>query len=124
MDPSNGTRSYGSAASLADAHDLRSAIAAALSATPVDEQLLRRGVWTYVDAERHAGMSSGRVIMAISEMVESAEIFPMSVRQTVLRHVILWCVEAYFGHLGGDMVGRNGKAFSALPTPLPIGRSL
>jgi hypothetical protein len=120
MDANNGTPAVRSAASLADAHDLRSGIAAALIATPVDEVRLRRGVWTYVSAERHAGTSPGHVIMALTELVEASEIFPPTVRQAVMRHVILWCVEAYFGHLGGDVVGRSGIAFSDTPTPLPI----
>lgn len=122
MDPSNGSPAVRRDTTHAYAQDLRAGIAAALSVTPVDEQLLRRGVWRYVGAERHAGTSPGHVIMALSEVVESSAIFPMSVRQTLLRHVILWCVEAYFGHLGGDVVGRNGKALSDSPTPLPIHR--
>jgi len=34
-----------------------------------------------------------------------------------LRRVILWCVEAYFGHLGGDVLGREADAFADLPRP-------
>jgi hypothetical protein len=112
MHPTSGTPALRSAASLADAHDLRSGIAAALTATPVDEVLLRRGVWTYVGAERHAGTSPGHVIVALTQLVEASEIFPLPVRQAIMRQVILWCVEAYFGHLGGDVVGRSGTAFS------------
>ena len=119
MDPNNGTP-FRSTAPLADADDLRYGIVAALTKAPVDEALLRRGVWTYVSAERHAGTSPGRVIMALTELVEASEVFPPTVRQALMRHVILWCVEAYFGHLGGDVVGRNGTAFSDSPTPLPI----
>ena len=33
-------------AQLEDTHDLESVIAAALAARPVDESMLRRGVWT------------------------------------------------------------------------------
>ena len=109
-----------SSASLDDENDLRSSIEAALKVTPVDELLLRRSVWTYVGAERHGGTAPGHVIMTLSELVEASAIFPMSVRQTLLRHVILWCVEAYFGHLGGDVVGRIGTAFSDSRTPMPI----
>ena len=111
---------FRSDASLADEDDLRSSVEAALKVTPVDESLLRRSVWTYVGAERHAGTAPGHVIMTLSELVEASAIFPMSVRQTVLRHVILWCVEAYFGHLGGDVVGRMGTAFSDSRTPMPV----
>ncbi|HEU4996939.1 MAG TPA: hypothetical protein VFT29_19110 [Gemmatimonadaceae bacterium] len=120
MDQDNGTPAVRSTASLVDADDLRCEIAAAFTATPIDEVRLRRGVWTYVGAERHAGTSPGHVIMALTELVEASEIFPPTVRQAFMRHVILWCVEAYFGHLGGDVVGRSGTAFSDSPTPLPI----
>lgn len=120
MDSRNGIADVRSAASLADAQDLRSGIAAALSLTPVDEQLLRRGVWSYVGAERHNGTSPGHVIMALTELVEASAIVPPTVRQSLMRHVILWCVEAYFGHLGGDVVGRNGNALSDAQTPMPI----
>ena len=102
---------------LADAQDLRSVIAAALATTPVDQESLRRGVWTYVGAERHAGAPAGRVIMTLTELVEEARLEPASVRNPVMRNVILWCVEAYFGHLGGDVVGRDGDALSDSPTP-------
>ena len=61
---------------LADAHDLRSVISAALTVKPLDEQSLRRGVWTYVGAERDAGASPGEVIASLSELVEAAGITP------------------------------------------------
>jgi len=98
-----------SLAELADALDLRSVISAALVTKPVDEHSLRRGVWTYVGAERHAGTSPGHIIMALTELVEAAGIATPA-RQVLMRGVILWCVEAYFGHLGGDVVGRDGDA--------------
>src|SRR5437773_8076344 len=87
---------------LADAHDLRSVISAALAATPVDEQSLRRGVWTYVGAERDVATPPGQVIMTLTQLVDASKVAPISVRQAVMRRVILWCVEAYFGHLGGE----------------------
>lgn len=93
---------------LADAHDLRSVISAALTAKPLDEQSLRRGVWTYVGAERDAGASPGHVIATLSELVEAAAIKPMTGHQEIMRRVILWSVEAYFGHLGGDDVDQDG----------------
>jgi hypothetical protein len=99
----------------ADARDLRSVISASLAADPVDEQALRRGVWTFVGLERHEGTSPGRVIMALTELVEAARIESAHDRQAIMRRVILWCVEAYFGHLGGDVVGRNGNALSDAP---------
>lgn len=92
-----------SPAELADAEDLRSVISAALAATPVDEQSLRRGVWTYVGAERQAGVSPGHVIVALTDLVDAAGIAPAAARETLMRRVILWCVEAYFGHLGGEV---------------------
>lgn len=99
--------------SLADAQDLRSVISAALTATPVDEQSLRRGVWTYVGGERDAGTPPGRVIVALTELVEAAPISTQTARDALTRDVILWCVEAYFGHLGGKGVGRGSDAPSA-----------
>ena len=104
-----------SPADVEDALDLRSVIASALAATPVDEMSLRRGVWTYVGAERNAGTSPGHVIMALTDLIEAATIAPAADRQALMRSVILWCVEAYFGHLGGDVAGRNGRAFSDVP---------
>jgi hypothetical protein len=32
-----------------------------------------------------------------------------------LRQIILWCVEAYFGHVGGDVLGRDVRAGPSLP---------
>lgn len=97
-----------SPAQLADAADLRSVISAALTATPLDEQSLRRGVWTYVGTERQAGTSPGHVIMALTDLVDAAGIAPASAREPLLRRMILWCVEAYFGHLGGDGGAASG----------------
>jgi hypothetical protein len=105
-----------STAELSDDQDPRSAIGAALGATPVDEQTLRRAVWMYVSAERHGGTAPGHVIMALTELVDASGIDPATVRQATMRSVILWCVEAYFGHLSGDVVGRSGDALSDSPT--------
>ena len=107
-----------SAQELADVADLRSVIAAALAAKPVDEDSLRRGVWTLVGTERDAGASPGQVIMALTDLVGEAGLAPFSVQQARLRRVILWCVEAYFGHLGGDVLGREPDAFGDLPHPV------
>ena len=95
-----------------DAQDLRSVIAAALAATPVDEESLRRGVWTFVGAERDVGARPGGVIVTLTELVEAAKMAPQTDRDELIRRVILWCVEAYFGRLGGEGVGRG----SALTT--------
>jgi len=97
---------------LADAADLRSVMSTALAATPVDESALRRGVWTYVGGERHAGVSPGHVIIALMAVIDEANLTPHEQRMAVTRRVILWCVEAYFGHLGGDVVGSDDSALS------------
>jgi hypothetical protein len=103
-------------AAIVDSQDLRSAILESLAATPVAEESLRRNVWTFVSAERNAGTSPGPVIMALTDLVEAAKISPIDARQPLMRRVILWCVEAYFGHVGGDVVGRDGDSLGDSPT--------
>lgn len=98
-----------------DAQDLRSVIATALAGTPVDDQVLRRGVWTYVCSERDVGTRPGSVILALTDLVESSSVEPRSLRDDLTRRVILWCVEAYFSHLGGEGVGRRGVSAAAAP---------
>ena len=88
---------------LADARDLRDAITRGLDATPIDDEALRRAVWTFVGTERHAGTTPGHVIIALTELMTAAQITSIAERQAATRRVILWCVEAYFGHLGGDV---------------------
>jgi len=105
---------------IADERDLRSVIAA-LAAKPVYEQALRRGVVTYVTAERTAGASAGQVVVALTDLVEDANITPLPVRRALLRDVMLWCVEAYFGHLGDDAVGRDGPVPDDTPAAVPGG---
>ena len=90
-----------------DARDLRAVVVDALTAAPIDEQALRDGVWTYVRGERQIGVAPGIVILALTDMVERARIVPDDVRTARTRDVILWCVEAYFGQLGGTDSGRN-----------------
>ena len=90
-----------------DAHDFRAVIVGALRALPVAERTLRDGVWTYVRAEREVGVAPGVVILALTEMVEAAGLSPREIELARTRQVILWCVEAYFGHLGGDSIGRD-----------------
>jgi hypothetical protein len=94
-----------------DARDLRSVIVDALSAAPTDQQALRDGVWTYVRGERQIGVAPGIVILALTDMVERARIVPDDIRIARTRDVILWCVEAYFGQLGGTDIG-SGRAAS------------
>jgi hypothetical protein len=97
---------------LEDAQDLRAVIATALAATPLDNESLRRGVWTYVRAEHDMGASPGSVIVALTELVEASTIRPPLVQQSIMRQVILWCVEAYFGHLGGEVVSGGDPPLS------------
>jgi hypothetical protein len=101
---------------LAEAADLRSAVAASLSVAPVNENALRRDVWTLVGAERDAGASPAHVITTLTDLIDEAAVSPVSLRQARLRQVILWCVEAYFGHLGGDVLRPNASA-PTLPRP-------
>ena len=89
-----------------DARDLRSVIIDALAARPINEQMLRDGVWTYVRGEREVGVPPGVVILTLTDMVERANLVPDVDRPAWTREVILWCVEAYFGQLGGAAVGR------------------
>jgi hypothetical protein len=93
-------------AQLEDRQDLESVISQALAARPIKEAMLRRGVWTYVSEERDAGTSPGRVILTLTELIEKSQTSSKMEQQAVLRRVILWCVEAYFGHLGGQIDGR------------------
>lgn len=85
-----------------DTQDLESVISKALAARPIDASMLRRGVWTYVGEERHAGTSPGRVILTLTELVEKSSSGSAVEQQVVMRRVILWCVEAYFSQLGDE----------------------
>src|SRR4051812_25433292 len=76
-----------------DARDLRAVIVEALATQPVDERVLRDGVWTYVRGEREVGVAPAVVILALTDMVERAKIVPDSARISWTREVILWCVE-------------------------------
>lgn len=100
-------------AQLEDTQDLESVISAALASAPIDESMLRRAVWTYVGEERHAGTSPGRVILTLTELIEKSKPTSQTQQQAVMRRVILWCVEAYFGHLG-DHIDERATASSAI----------
>ncbi len=104
---------------LEEQQDLTAVISAALAATPRDDESLRRGVWTYVRAEHQLGTSPGAVIVALTGLVESSPMAEPLVQPTVMRQVILWCVEAYFGHLGGEGLRGNEDRppKDAVPTP-------
>ena len=98
-----------------DARDLRAVIVEALAADPIDEQALRDGVWTYVRSEREVGVAPGVVILALTDMIERAKLVPDVDRPAWTREVILWCVEAYFGQLGGVAVGRRRDSTDDAP---------
>jgi len=87
---------------LADARELRAAISAALAEAPMDEHTVRCAVWSFVGNERRAGVPPALVITRLTGLIEDAKISPLSVRLALTRRMILWCVEEYFGRLGGD----------------------
>ena len=104
---------------LAEARQLRAAISAVLSSAPIDEHALRCAVWSFVGGERSAGVSPAVVITRLTGLVDDAAITPSSMRLELTRRVILWCVEGYFGQLGGDVLAtapRGGEASSLLAT--------
>ena len=107
-----------------DARDLRAVIVDALAATPVERQVLRDGVWTYVRGERQVGVAPGVVILALTDMVERAKLVPDDARAFWTREVILWCVEAYFGQLGGVAVGRRRDSPGDSPGDAPVDASV
>lgn len=93
---------------LADAKELRAAISAALVETPIDEDTLRCAVWTFVGTERRADVPPALVITRLATLIEEATISPPPARLELTRRVILWCVEEYFGRLGGGALEMAG----------------
>lgn len=104
-----------------DALDLRAAVAAALADAPHDEQALRDSVWTYVRNERLVGVPPAAVIVALTEVVGEAHEPASEAGLARTRDVILWCVEAYFGHLGGDALDRDRATTSEPSLHAPAG---
>jgi hypothetical protein len=94
---------------LADAKELRSVIAAGLAETPINENTLRCAVWNFVGVERRAGVPPALVITRLTGLIDGADIAPMSTCLALTRRVILWCVEEYFGHLGGDALAMDSS---------------
>jgi hypothetical protein len=92
---------------LADAKELRGVIATALTVAPIDDQALRCAIWSFVGTERRAGVPPALVITRLTDLIDNANIVPTSARLAVTRRVILWCVEEYFGHLGGDALSMD-----------------
>ena len=92
---------------LADAKELRAAISAALADVPMNEDSLRGAVWSFVGHERRTGVPPAFVITRLTGLIEGAKISPIDARLELTRRVILWCVEEYFGHLGGDVLAMD-----------------
>lgn len=103
---------------LADARDLRSVISLALTGSPIDESAVRCAVWSFVGAERRAGVPAVLVIARLTGLINSAAIVPMSGRLTLTRRAVRWCVEEYFGCLGGDVLVATDT--SCGPTSLAV----
>jgi hypothetical protein len=89
---------------LADAKQLRSAIAAVLERTPIDEAALRCAVWNFAGTERRAGVPPALIITRLTALIDAARIVPIAAQLALTRRAILWCVEEYFGRLGGDVL--------------------
>jgi len=109
MNSSRNAAALRSVEDLADAKSLRAVITAVLERAPVDEQALRCAVWTFVGNERRAGVPPALVITRLTGLIDEANIVPLSARIALTRRVILWCVEEYFGRLGGDALARNSS---------------
>lgn len=94
--------------------DFRAAIAATLATLPIDDAALRGLVWIFVGAERKRGTKPDAVIVALSNLLDDAVISPLHMQQALMRRIILWTVEAYFGHLGGEVyAGSDAGALSS-----------
>ena len=93
---------------LADAKELRSVISSVLVSAPIDEDALRCAVWSFVGVERRAGVPPALIITRLTSLVDEANLTPSATRIMLTRDVILWCVEEYFGHLGGDVLANDG----------------
>jgi len=104
---------------LADAKELRTVISQLLVRAPLDEHALRCAVWSFVGVERRADVPAALVITRLTALIDSAAITPFSRRAPLTRRVILWCVEEYFGHLGGDALAMDASRGEAR-APLPV----
>jgi hypothetical protein len=119
MDGSHGTVLLRTVDDLADAKDLRAVISTALADKPIDEHALRCAVWSFVGTERRADVPPALVIVRLTGLIDNANIVPTSVRLALTRRVILWCVEEYFGHLGGDAFTMHSSRGAAESPPCP-----
>lgn len=102
-----------------DTRDLRAVIAAALGATPVDEESLCRAVWTYVRAERDLGASPESAIVVLTELVDASMIGAPAARQSMKGRLNRWCVQAHFGYLEGELTDGSANAPSAHSVAVP-----
>ena len=59
-------------------------------------------MWSFVGNERRAEIPPAEVIARVTALIDEAAITPPEAQQRVTRQAILWCVEEYFGHLGGN----------------------
>ena len=119
MDTGQGTIRMRTVDDLADAKDLRAKISTALSDAPINEHTLRCAVWSFVGTERRAGVPPALVIVRLSGLVDSSSVGPSSARLALTRNMILWCVEEYFGHLGGDVLATDYSSTTAELPPCP-----
>jgi len=107
MSNTTASRSYDD---LTDAKDLRDAIAKVLATAPIDERKLRCAVWTFVGSERRAGVPPAIIIMRLTDLIDNARLGPFEHARALTRRTMLWCVEEYFGHLGGDVLTADSSA--------------
>jgi hypothetical protein len=101
---------------LGDAAELSTVVSRLLAKTPLDEQALRCAVWSFVGVERRAEVPPEVVIARLTALIDQATITPYSARAPLTRRVILWCVEEYFGHLGGDALAMDVTRGEARPS--------
>jgi hypothetical protein len=104
---------------LADSKELRSVISTILANPPIDEHDLRCAVWSFVGVERRAAVPPALVITRLTELIDDDNAVPLAARPALTRRMILWCVEEYFGHLGGNalaMDASRGEARSPATT--------
>jgi hypothetical protein len=113
MDTGQGTVLMRTVDDLADAKDLRAVISTALADAPINEHRLRCAVWSFVGTERRAGVPPALVIVRLTGLVDTSSIVPASARLAMTRSMILWCVEEYFGHLGGDALTTDSSSGAA-----------
>jgi len=100
---------------LADARELREAISTALAHSPMNDQDLRCAVWSFVGLERRGGVPPAVVIGRLTALIDDSPARPSVDRSALTRRVILWCVEEYFGHFGGNVLASDPP--HAVPEP-------